>query len=419
MLVIIKDVIFSICIISMVYGGVIFTKKFKFIQFNLKKMFTSLKNDPNKVSPFNSLMMSLAAKIGVGSLAGIALAIYIGGPGVVLWIWLVSILTSPNTFVESILGKRYQQKSGNIYTGGPSYYIKKGLLNKKLGILYSILLIFTFIIGFNTIQSNTISKIIAETYSISFVTTGLILSIITFFVIIKNSKKIIDFVSKLVPVMASIYIIISLYILIKNYSSILPLLKLILNSALNFKSFGTSIFYTILIGMQKGIFTTEAGLGTAAIAAAMTDSKDESKVGYIQMFGVNFTTFIICTSTAFIILLSNYNNFIYDAPNGIEITKYAFNFHLGNFGDIFLIIVICLFAFSTVVSGYYYGESSLKFFYPQISENKIFFFKIFTVLLIFFGSMLNPTILWNLADIFIALLGIINMYSIIKLKNML
>lgn len=418
MLDIIKSIVWSVATILLIFCGLYYSRVLKFIQFNFIGLFKSFKKEKtDKISPFKALMMSLAAKIGVGSLAGVALAIYAGGPGTVLWMWIISIITSVNSFVESILGIKYRVNDKKLYMGGPSYYISKGLNSSKLAILYSILIIFTFTIGFNTIQANTIMKMVVQQYNISPLIIGLCIACATAFVIFKNNNYITDFVGKFVPIMAIFYFLISIYIILKNYILLPKIFYLILNSALNLKAFGFSLIITLIIGIQRGIFNSEAGTGTSAIAAGMSDSNSSNRVGYMQMFGVNFTTFVVCTCTAFIILLSDYDRFIFTDVNGIEITTYAFKYHLGSYGGLILLILIILFAFSTIISGYYFSETNIKYFYPQISGKNIFLFKLITVLLIIFGSTSNATLLWYIADILIAMLCIINVYSLLKLRN--
>lgn len=418
MLKIITDILWSTAIILLLGGGIYFTIKLSFPQFRLKKMIAGLKNDHNQeVSPFKSLTMSLAARIGVGSLAGIALAIYIGGPGTIFWIWVTSIFTSVNSFCESYLGAKYQEKDGNAYKGGPAFYIDKGLKNKKLARIYALLIIVSYVVGFLTIQANTITKSMQEYVSLSPIIIGIILALISGYIIWKGLDGIVAITSKMVPIMGGAYLITSLVIIFLNLKLLPGMIKLIISSAFNIKTATSGILSTFIIGIQRGIFSTEAGLGSGAIASSTSSVKNKIGLGLVQILGIYFTSFIICTSTAFIILMSDYTTINFQDINGIELTQYALSYHLGKFGIIFLILSIISFAFSTIIAGYYYGESNLKYLVKNLSNKKLNLFKCLTVILLIFGSIISPTILWNIIDILVACLAVINMYSLIKLRK--
>ena len=418
MLKIIIDILWSTAIILLLGGGIYFTIKLSFPQFRLKKMIAGLKNDHNQeVSPFKSLTMSLAARIGVGSLAGIALAIYIGGPGTIFWIWVTSIFTSVNSFCESYLGAKYQEKDGNAYKGGPAFYIDKGLKNKKLARIYALLIIVSYVVGFLTIQANTITKSMQEYVSLPPIIIGIILALISGYIIWKGLDGIVAITSKMVPIMGGAYLITSLVIIFLNLKLLPGMIKLIISSAFNIKTATSGILSTFIIGIQRGIFSTEAGLGSGAIASSTSSVKNKIELGLVQILGIYFTSFIICTSTAFIILMSDYTTINFQDINGIELTQYALSYHLGKFGIVFLILSIISFAFSTIIAGYYYGESNLKYLVKNLSNKKLNLFKCLTVILLIFGSIISPTILWNIIDILVACLAVINMYSLIKLRK--
>lgn len=418
MLKIITDILWSTAIVLLLGGGIYFTIKLGFPQFKLKKMVAGLKNDhEQEVSPFKSLTMSLAARIGVGSLAGIALAIYIGGPGTIFWIWITSIFTSVNSFCESYLGAKYQEKDGNAYKGGPAFYIDKGLKNKKLARTYALLIIVSYVVGFLTIQANTITKSMQEYTSLPPILIGIILACISGYIIWKGLDEIVNTTSKMVPVMGGAYLITSLVIIFLNLELLPGMIELIISSAFNIKSATSGILSTFIIGIQRGIFSTEAGLGSGSIASSTSNVKNKIGLGLVQILGIYFTSFIICTSTAFIILMSDYTTINFQDINGIELTQYALNYHLGKFGIIFLIFSIISFAFSTIIAGYYYGESNLKYLVKNLSNKKLNLFKCITVILLIFGSITSPTLLWSIIDILVACLAIINMYSLIKLRK--
>lgn len=410
----------GVATILLITCGLYYTYKLKFVQFNFKKIINSLKSsnsDKDSISPFKTLTLALAARIGVGSLAGIALGIYKGGIGVVFWIWLSSLITLPNSFVESTLAVIFHEKDGKYYNGGPAYYINKGLGLKKMSIVYALVLFLCYIGGFLAIQSNTIASSMKTYLDISPMVTGIIVAIISYLIISHGLKRIANFTSFLVPIMGIAYMIIALAIVIFNINMIPSIIISIFKEAFNFKALGWGIITSIIIGVQRGIFSSEAGLGTGAVASGTSDTKYPCKQGYIQMLGVYFTTFVICTSTVFVILTSNIDLNEFKNPNGIEITLNALNVHLGSFGIVVLIFAILSFAFSTIISGYYYGESNLKYLSKKLNKEKIHILNIMVVIILFLGAVLSPRILWDMVDIGAGILAIINCFSIMKLHK--
>ena len=363
------------------------------------------------ISPFQTLCISLASRIGVGSLSGMAFAIYIGGLGSIFWIWVSTLICASNTLSESILSIKYRKKLGNnMYEGGPFYYISMGLKKKYLAIVYALIFVFAYIFGFLTIQSNTISKIVTEIVPVNGFVIGMVVVVMTSLIIFKGVKEIASVVSKLVPFMAILYICTCLFIIFGNISRLGNIIKLIISSAFNPRSFLTGF----IVGTTKSIFSTEAGLGTGAIASSASSSTNEVEQGLIQVFGIHFDTFVVSTLTIFVILLSPYNILNLSNINGIEITKYAFNYHLGTFGGLILTISIILFAFSTIIGGYYYGEIALKFLIKDLNTK---LFKIIVLVLLLISTVISPTIIWNLIDKSIVILAIINTISLVMMRK--
>jgi len=419
-MVIVNNILWCIAIIMLLISGIYYSFKLNFLHLNFKKMFQSLKNNQftnDGISALESLSISLGACIGVGSLAGIALAIYKGGIGTIFWILISCLFIVPNSIVENTLAIIYRKREKNNYLGGPAHYIKDGLGYKKLSLVYAILIVIAYLFGFLTIQSNTISKLFENFFRISPLLIGVIVGSITFFIILKGVKGIAKFSSFFVPFMSCIYIIISLFIFIKNINLIPEIIKNIVATAFNFKSFGYGVFSAMIIGIQRGIFASEAGCGTVAIASGSSNIKKPIKQGLISALGVYFTVFVICASTAFIILTSNYSEINYIDVNGIEITNNALFYHLGNFGSATLYFCLIAFSFSTIVSGYYYIESNIKFIFKNISEKFILLLKVFTCLVLLIATIISPTFIWNISDILVALLTIINIFAIFSLRN--
>lgn len=406
-----------------IISGTYFTFKLKFIQFRFIKMFKGLfikKNNKQTIKPFESLMMVLAGRIGVGSIAGIAISIYYGGIGSIFWMWISSILGSSLTFLETSLGMLFQKKDTKyICKGGPSYYIKYGLNNKILGSIYAIIIIVSDIVGFISIQTNTITHSIQEIINIDSYIIGIIICIFIIVIIVGGAKRIANFSSKMVPTMTLLYLAVCLIIIIANIDKIPMLFVKIFKSAFEFKSISGGILGSLIIGVQRGIFSSEAGIGTGAIAAAATlATTKEEKIaqGYCQMLGIYITTFLICTSTALVLLTSNISNLNFNNFNGIELVQISFSQHLGSIGKYFIFLIIFLFAFTTILSSYYNGESALKYFIDKPNKS-LKLLKIFTLISIMFGALSSSNIIWNFIDAFVGILAIINIYALIKLKD--
>ena len=417
----INQILWAIATAMIVLSGFYFTKKLKGVQFRFSSMIHHLFEKEEKhggISPIQTLMMSLAGRIGVGSIAGVALAIYIGGVGSIFWMWMIALVTGANTFVETVLGVKFKEKDeGKIYVGGPSYYLKNGLHKPHLGKMYAILIIMSYVIGFLGIQSNTITRSCQEIFSVPSCLIGLVIVLLSGMIIFGGVKKIADVTSKLVPIMTLVYVATALVIVVMNIHMIPTIFIQILKQAFRIDAFLSAFLPTFIVGIQRGLFSNEAGMGTGSIVASATDSNNAKKQGYLQVLGIYVTTFLICTSTAMIILTSDYASFTSIDMNGIELTQYAFHYHLGAFGTIIVFLSILLFSFSTILTGYYYGESSLKYILGKTNVTKVTILKMITLFFLLLGSIVSANILWKIVDIFVALLAIINTYAILKLQK--
>lgn len=413
----ISDIFWIFVTILIIISGLYFSFKIKFQHFNFKKILCFLKvKETNGISPIQTLTMNLAAKIGVGSISGIAVAIYLGGAGTVFWMWITALVATSTTFLESTYAVIYQKKDkNNIKKGGPWYYIQDGLKNKRLASLYAAIIIFVFSFGFLTLQSNTIAVGLEE-FNINPLFIGLFVAFLTGLIIINGVKSIAYTTEVLVPFMGILYLIICLIIIFINIELIPSIFINIFKDAFNFKAAGFGFLLTMIIGMQKGVFSNEVGIGTGAIVAATSNTKNPISQGYIQSLGIYVDTLIIGTLSALVVMCCDFSSLNISDVNGIEVVKYAFSHQLGNFGNILITIIIFLFAFATIITGYYYVESSLKFF---INKNKyvIKVLKICTLILITLGSILSSALLWNITDFFIGVIAVINIYAIYKIKN--
>lgn len=396
-----------------VISGIYFTFRLRGIQISFKNIYKAIKKTKGQNS-FQGLFLSLAAKIGVGSIAGIALAIYIGGIGTIFWIWIASILSAPNAYVEGFLSVCYKNDDTQ---GGPSYYIEKGLKKKHLAKIYSLLIILAYIVGFSPIQSNTIVVMATHIFSIDKIYITLILTFLIFIVVLFGIKMICNVSNIIVPLMGILYILLGTYIVINKFDVIPSIFMCVFKEAFNVKSCGIGIITSIIIGIQRGIFASEAGVGCGGIAAASVKNGNPHIQGIIQIICVYFSNFIICTISAVLLLTSNYKDFTFENLNGIELIQYALNYHLGNFGEYVLLIIVFFFAFSTILTGYYFGETSINFLLKEFSKKYIFLFKLGFIFLVCYGCIAKSNVLWDIVDIFVALMSIINIYAIIKLRN--
>jgi len=413
----INKFLWGITSIILIISGIYFSKKLNYIQFNIKELLSGQKKEKNSsVSPFETLMLTLAGKIGVGSLAGIALAIYLGGPGTIFWLWISTLILVPNAYVEGYLGVLFHKKENGFYNGGPHYYIENGLGKKKTAKFYSLLVLLTYLLGFLPIQANTVSKSF-NTIIHNELIIGVITAILFSLIIFKGMKGIISATSKLMPIVGICFLGAGFYILLKNIYLVIPITKTIIIDAFHPKTMKVSFITSLIIGLQRGIFSHEAGTGSGAIAAATVDSNDAKGQGRLQIIGVYFTSLVLCSLSTFIILMSDYKFMSLKDINGIEIMQYAMEYHLGSFGLILLLFVIFIFAFSTIITGYYYSENCFKFIFKNTNSKTILLFKIFSIFLLIIGSIVSPSYLWVTVDTLLALMTIVNVWAMFKHKD--
>ena len=419
----VNDFIWTYILIAMlIVIGLYFTFKTKFVQFsNIKEMFkllgegTSSKDKAKgQVSSFQAFCIGTASRVGTGNLAGVASAIAIGGPGAVFWMWLIALIGSASAFIESTLAQIYKVKDGDNFRGGPAYYMEKGLKKKWMGIAFSVLIIICFGFAFNSVQSNTITAAFNSTLNANKLIIGIILTVLTLIIIFGGVNRIAKISSILVPIMAVAYIVIALFIIIMNFNQIPSLFKTIFENAFGLKQVvGGGIGAALLQGIKRGLFSNEAGMGSAPNAAATATVSHPVKQGLIQTLGVFTDTLIICTSTAFIILLSGAP--LDGSVKGIELTQMALVSQVGSWGGTFISICILLFAFSSIIGNYYYGETNIQF----ITENKVvlYGYRILVAAMVLFGSIASMDLVWNIADVFMGLMAILNLIAIVLLSK--
>ncbi|MGG7096209.1 alanine/glycine:cation symporter family protein [Clostridium sardiniense] len=403
--------------------GAYFTFKTKFVQFRyIKEMFRLLgdgfssEKKKGSISSFQAFCISTASRVGTGNLAGIAIAISLGGPGAIFWMWLIALIGAASSFIESTLAQIYKQKNEDgSFRGGPAYYMEKGLNKRWMGVIFSILITIAFGLIFNSVQSNTITLAFKDAFGVDRIVVGIILTLITLFVIFGGVHRVAKVSEVLVPIMALTYIAVSIFILILNIAEVPSVIKLIFENAFGFKEIaGGTLGGALLMGVKRGLFSNEAGMGSAPNAAATADVTHPVKQGLIQTLGVFTDTIIICSCTAFIILLSGVD-YTDKTITGIQLTQKALSAEVGTWGNSFIAICILLFAFSSIVGNYYYGESNIEF----LTEKKsyLFIYRIFVIAMVFFGSIAEIQIVWNLADVFMGLMAIVNLIAITLLSK--
>ncbi len=413
----VNDFIWTYILIAMlIVLGLYFTFKTKFVQFRyFKEMFRLLgdgasgEKKEGSISSFQAFCISTASRVGTGNIAGIAMAIVAGGPGSVFWMWLIALVGSASSFVESTLAQIYKVKDEGSFRGGPAYYIEQGLGSKKMGILFSVLITICFGFIFNAVQSNTITAAFNNAFGFDRLVVGIVLAAITGIIIFGGVHRVAKVSEIIVPIFAVLYILVSLFVVFININEIPNILKMIFESAFGLRemSVGT-IGGMILVGIKRGLFSNEAGMGSAPNAAATADVTHPVKQGLIQTLGVFTDTIVICSCTAFMILL--YPGYSTAGLEGIELTQAALSSQIGPIGNAFIAICILLFAFSSIVGNYYYGESNIEF----ISGNKtvLNLFRAVVVGMVLFGSVAKVAIVWDLADVFMGLMAIINLIAI-------
>ena len=419
----VNDVLWTYILIAMLIGcAVYFTWRTRFVQFrNLREMLRLLtesapkSNDGKRqVSSFQAFAVSIASRVGTGNLAGVATAIAVGGAGAVFWMWVIALLGSVNAFVESTLAQLYKRKDKDSFIGGPAYYMQYGLGKRWMGVLFAVLIAITFGFAFNSVQSNTICAAWEHAFGIDHTWMGIALTATTLIIIFGGIHRIAAVSSWLVPIMAVGYIILALGVVIYNIAEIPAVLGHIFRSAFGWEqSLGGGMGAAVMQGIKRGLFSNEAGMGSAPNVAATASVSHPVKQGFIQALGVFTDTLVICTCTAFIILVSNPSS---DASlSGIQLTQAAFTEQIGSLGAVFVAVAILLFAFSSIIGNYYYGESNIRF----ISRRPIYLwiYRVLVGAMVMCGAMMSLDLAWSFADVTMGLMTICNLIAIVLLSR--
>lgn len=366
------------------------------------------------ISPFKAFCISAASRIGTGNIVGVAIAISLGGPGAVFWMWFLAFLGGASAFIESTLAQIYKVKNPDgSFRGGPAYYITKVLDKKWLAAFFAVIISITYGIMFNAIQANTLAGAMNTSLNLPTWTTGLIVALIVAVIIFGGVHRIADVTSRVVPVMALMYIFVALFVFVKNIGFVPHMFAMIFQNAFGLQEFGgAAIGVTIMQGVKRGLFSNEAGMGSVPNAAATAETSHPAKQGFVQALGVYVDTWLVCTATAFIVLLAG-EKFYAGEYQGLEITQQALANEVGAWGIPFLSLCILLFSFSSIVGNYYYGESNIE--YIGGSKTMVNAYRTIVCVIILVGSISDFSIVWNFGDIFMGIMAVINLYVIVRI----
>lgn len=419
---IINDFLWSrLLIVLLIGGGLYFTFRSRFLQIRLfKEMLRVIRESKNKtpgsISSFQAFAISMAARVGTGNITGVALAISLGGPGAVFWMWIIAIIGSASSFIESTLAQIYKVRDGKTggFRGGPAYYMQLGLNQRWMGALFAVLITLSFGLVFNAVQSNTISVAFENSFGMDRLTLGIIMAIIFGVIIFGGVKRIAVWSEWIVVVLAMLYVGAALFIMLANISRLPEVISVIVKSAFGLEqAVGGAFGAALMNGIKRGLFSNEAGMGSAPNAAATATTSHPAKQGLIQSLGVLIDTLVICTSTAFIILFTG--AYKQTGLDGIELTQAALGMQMGAWAADFLAIMILLFAFSTLLGNYYYGETNIEFLNSK--RIWIWIYRIAVLGMVLFGSITSVKLVWDMADVFMGLMATVNFIAIILLSK--
>ncbi len=408
-----------VMIAALLLCALYFTIRSRFALFGMiGEMFRQFKsNEQNRdngvkhISSFQAFVVSLASRVGTGNLAGVATAIAVGGPGAVFWMWVVALLGAVNAFVESTLAQLYKRRSTDSYIGGPAYYIMHGMKCRPMAILFSILIIVTFGFAFNTVQSNTICEAIENAFGIEKLHMGIALTVATLLIIFGGIQRIAKASSIIVPAMALGYIVLALVVVALNIGHLPEILSTIIKNAFGMEQIvGGGMGAAIMQGVKRGLFSNEAGMGSAPNVAATATTSHPVKQGLVQTLGVFSDTLVICSCTAFIILVSGVS---LTESDGVQLTQEALSAEIGGAGRIIVAIAIFFFAFSSIFGNYYYGEANIRFI--SKSRKALTTYRLVVGAMVMAGSLLSLQTVWSLADVTMGLMTLCNLTALLFL----
>lgn len=417
----------SVMIYLLLGAGVWFTWRTKYIQFRYVRQFgkslkKSLQPQPGGLTSFQALCTSLAARVGSGNLAGVALAITAGGPGAVFWMWVSALLGMASSFAECSLAQLYKERdSRGQFRGGPAWYMARGLGMRWMGVLFSILLLIAYGVIFNTVQANSVAHAMEYAFHLPEIITGSVLAILTLLVIVRGIRGVARLMQWFVPVMALLWVMASLVIGLWHFTALPTIFETIFRCAFGWQeaaagAVGYTISQALTSGFQRGMFSNEAGMGSTpnAAAAAASWPPHPAAQGIVQMIGVFIDTIVVCTASAVIIMLAPRDD-NGEAVNGIQAIQHAMSNLVGGWGSSFVAFIVLLFAFSSIVANYIYAENNLIFLRLDSTRN-IWVLRLLTLSMVVTGAMVSLPVVWQMADIIMALMAITNLTAILLLS---
>ncbi|MBR6279824.1 MAG: alanine:cation symporter family protein [Bacteroidales bacterium] len=413
------DYIWTYLLIGLLLGcAVYFTIRTRGIQFRMipemcRIMLGRDRKDKGGIGSFQAFAVALASRVGTGNLAGVASAIFIGGPGAVFWMWITALFGAATAFMEATLAQLYKKRGREAFYGGPAYYMTTGLGARWMAVFFAVLVLLNFGMANQTVQSNTIVASLSSLFGVNPLWVALSIALLAFAIVSGGVVRISRVTSILVPFMAIGYILVALYVLLTNLGAIPQMLGLIFKGAFGFRQAAGGMFgAAIMQGVKRGLFSNEAGEGSAPNAAAIADTTHPVKQGLIQALGVFVDTILICTCTAIIILLSG----LWDSgADGILLTTLAIESEIGAFGKYFLSAAVFLFAFTTIISNYYYAETNLR--YLTRWKWPVWTFRVLTLAIVFLGALIELQTAWAMVDFTMALMTLCNLISLLLLSN--
>lgn len=413
-----------VLIYTLIPVGLYFTFKLRFSQFtHIKHMFKLITEsvvktdeDEEHISSFGAFTISSASRVGTGNLAGVAIAIFMGGPGAVFWMWILALIGAASSMIENTLAQVYKRKNEDgTYRGGPAYYMKQGLGLGWMGTTFSILITISFGLIFNSVQANTIASAFSGAFAVDPLIIGIVIAGLTGVIIFGGLKRIVSFTQVIFPAMAGIYLLVAFGVIIFNLTELPSVFYHIFTNAFGMEQAATGAFaFMVMQGIKRGLFSNEAGMGSTPNAGATAEVSHPVKQGFIQTLGVFVDTLLISTATAFVILVTNVHN-SGEGLNGIQLTQMAMDSTLGDSGTIFIAFIVLLFSFSSIIGNYYYGESNIE--YMTDSKLAVNTFRAGVIFMVLFGTIASLQLVWNLADIFMGLMALLNIIALLMLRK--
>lgn len=415
----------------LVGAGVFLTIRTRAVQWrSIPEMIRVLGDPPGEdpdgkkgISSFRAFTVSAASRVGTGNIAGVAIAITLGGPGAVFWMWAIAAIGGASAFVESLLGQLYKRTGKHGYYGGPAYYMTHGLKARWMGAWFAVIIIITYAFVFNSVQANAIVDALSSSFAVDVTEgqgtgfrfiVGAVVVILTALIIFGGIRRISAFTQAVVPVMAILYLILGLLVVVLNITEVPRMLLMILEGAFGIREFVSGGFAAaFMMGLRRGLFSNEAGMGSAPNAGATASISHPAKQGYVQSLGVYFDTWVICSVTAFIILLSD--PVFGEGVQGASLTQTALGAQLGTWAIHFLTVAIFLFAFTSVIGNYFYGEANIMFLTG--SRGAMVAFRVVVLAFVMMGAMASLDLVWALADIFMAFMATTNLIAILLLSG--